>query len=206
MLNLSTGDSQREFHQYVKPTHCPRLTMSCINKTKISQNNVDRAQILEEVLEDFKHWLDDVLFSKDVAIPVTQRLSANLNYLAFGTWSHIDIATNLRRESAFKQIKLAEYLKYYVDVQKLVLVRVELNIDHLLSKLCESFFLDNHRSINQMKQRKHTAQHSTRLWQIWKSFRKVRLWMESRKHAVWHRWPKCKGTKYNWRFWIRPNR
>lgn len=77
-----------------------------------------------------------------------------------------EIATNLRQESAFKQIKLAEHLRYYVDVQKLALVHADVNNDHLLSTSSQNyviFFHVYHRSITRMKQRWHTALHSTRL-------------------------------------------
>lgn len=81
------------------------------------------------------HWLDDLLFAKHITMPLSQVLSADMIYLAIATWSYTDIATNLRRETAYKQIEFPERLKYYVDMQKVALVRIERTICDFVRKL-----------------------------------------------------------------------
>jgi len=52
------------FHQYVKPKLNPKLTPFCTQLTGITQNQVDAAKHLEEVLSDLDKWITSLPYLK----------------------------------------------------------------------------------------------------------------------------------------------
>jgi len=58
-LNLETGEVDFIFHSYVRPEEIPVLTEFCTNLTGITQDQVDDAPILEEVISQFVAFLDE---------------------------------------------------------------------------------------------------------------------------------------------------
>jgi len=57
ILNARTRETEAEFREYVKPTRHKALSDICKQVTKISQETVDIARPLPEVLETFYSWI-----------------------------------------------------------------------------------------------------------------------------------------------------
>ena len=52
------GEIEKEFSRFVKPKLAPTLSMYCKELTSITQAQVDRAEDFDEVIHDFKHWIN----------------------------------------------------------------------------------------------------------------------------------------------------
>jgi len=52
------GEVEKEFSRFVKPKLAPTLSMYCKELTSISQKDIDRAQNYDEVIDDFKNWIN----------------------------------------------------------------------------------------------------------------------------------------------------
>lgn len=52
------GEVTRDYNSFVKPFVHPTLSAFCKELTSIRQEDVNRAQLFPEVVEDFKSWID----------------------------------------------------------------------------------------------------------------------------------------------------
>ena len=52
------GETEKEFNRFVKPKLAPTLSMYCKELTNITQEQIDRADDYDEVIYDFKHWIN----------------------------------------------------------------------------------------------------------------------------------------------------
>lgn len=127
LFNVYTSEVENDFHQYVRPTVFPYLTNYIKNKTGISQYDVDEAAILEDVLNDFNYWVDEICYYEGVELPTSKYLDDYTDYMVICTWSGSDLGTFLRHEAIYKNIDVPDYLKIWVDAQKVAMVNIILN-------------------------------------------------------------------------------
>merc|ERR1719291_487311 len=72
LIDRRTLAAVAEFREFVRPTEQPRLTAFCTELTSITQEEVDAAAPLAEVLGRFESWLAEWLGSEpSAALPLT---------------------------------------------------------------------------------------------------------------------------------------
>lgn len=89
LINLETGQIESEFHRYVRPVEIPILSDYCKNLTGISQETVDGANILQEVMEEFRVWVKQLIKDKDLIMPKTRKSNLDGNCCLM-TWTNWD--------------------------------------------------------------------------------------------------------------------
>ena len=71
MLDAQTLEPVAEFREFVMPTENPQLTPFCINLTRITQEQIEKANTLETVLCLFSEWLSAYGCGADNTVTVT---------------------------------------------------------------------------------------------------------------------------------------
>ncbi|ULT97229.1 hypothetical protein L3Y34_005213 [Caenorhabditis briggsae] len=107
VVQLSTSDWSeiRRFHQYVRPTECPKLSSFCTTLTGIIQEMVDDKPTISNVLENFDEWMkEDSRLEK-----------GNFAFVTCGDW---DLKVALTNEAKFKNLKIPEYFTQWINVKK----------------------------------------------------------------------------------------
>jgi len=89
LLNLETGIIESEFHQYVRPVEIPILSDYCTNLTGISQEMVQEAKTIQEVMEEFRIWIKQIIKEKDLIMPKTKKSNLDGN-CCLVTWTNWD--------------------------------------------------------------------------------------------------------------------
>lgn len=92
-----------EFSEYVRPTINPILTPFCTELTGITQETVDKADIINNVYKRHRVW-------------ISQNVSPGSNFI-IGTCGHWDLATQLPREIKNKNLKKEKYYATYINVK-----------------------------------------------------------------------------------------
>ena len=93
-----------EFHQYVKPTICPKLSKFCTQLTGIQQSTVDVAKPFVEVYEAHHRWIQEQTQGQPIA------------FLTCGDW---DLSIQLFRELRNKGIKRHYGVyKHYIELKR----------------------------------------------------------------------------------------
>jgi len=92
------------FHHYVKPTVYPQLFPFCTDLTGITQDKVQNAKTLPEVIEELHKFLEE----KGI-------LQSSFCFLTCGDW---DLAICLRQETKKKEIAVNNYLKRWINIKK----------------------------------------------------------------------------------------
>ena len=90
----------------VRPTQRPKLTEFCSQLTSITQDQVDQAPTLDEVLRIFGAWLPSVLGTDDTSrvLPIT--------------CGEPDLSSMLPRECERKGLQVPSVLRRYCNVKK----------------------------------------------------------------------------------------
>ena len=57
MIN-AYGEAEKDFSRFVKPKLAPSLSMYCKELTSITQRQIDTAKDYDEVIDDFKSWIN----------------------------------------------------------------------------------------------------------------------------------------------------
>jgi len=111
LLNLSTGEIESEFHEYVMPTEHPRLSPFCTELTGISQETVDSGVPLPTCLLLFNKWF--------ARIAEEYKLDKNSKGGLYTccTWSDWDLNLCLENECKRKQQKKPEPLRNWIDIR-----------------------------------------------------------------------------------------
>ncbi len=91
-----------EFRSFVKPTN-QILTTFCKNLTSITQENVDSAHSLKDVLKNYMIWIQE-----------TTNYSPNILFLTCGRW---DLETQLINECTQKNIKVPSIFKKWKNIK-----------------------------------------------------------------------------------------
>ncbi len=93
------GENLGTFNKFIKPTVNPTLSPFCTRLTSITQENVDRAQTFDRVIEDFMDWID--IYTDD--------------YLLC-SWGKFD-KTLLQNDCILHKVEF-EWLESHIDVKK----------------------------------------------------------------------------------------
>jgi inhibitor of KinA sporulation pathway (predicted exonuclease) len=104
LLKLQNDDIQHisTFHEYVRPVMHPQLGDFCKNLTKIKQETVDKADILENVYARHYKWLMENIQDNDVF------------FVTGGEW---DLRIQLPRECKIKNITVHDVYKKFLDIK-----------------------------------------------------------------------------------------
>lgn len=89
LINLKTGVIEAEFHRYVRPVEIPELSDYCKNLTGITQEMVDQAQTLQQVMEEFRGWIKQTIKEKNLIMPKTRKSNIDGN-CCLVTWTNWD--------------------------------------------------------------------------------------------------------------------
>ena len=100
-----------EFNSYVRPRLTPKLPDFSIELTGITQEMVDRAPYLEEVLESYQEWLR--------SHGLIDSEGRRAGKWTFCTWSDADIAGQLVKELHFKQLSIPKCFDQWLDLKVL---------------------------------------------------------------------------------------
>jgi len=111
---------EHEFHSYVRPSINTTLTPFCTKLTGITQDTVDAAPSLDEVLLSFDKWL----LEKGLVNTPKKRA------FAFGADGHFDLQFFLDGECKRKGIPKPEYFDKWVNVKQLF-------ADHYKTRRCK---------------------------------------------------------------------
>ena len=112
VLDLEEKQVVGEFHTYVRPTVNTTLTPFCTQLTGITQERVDSAPTLAEVLEAFEQWRLAQPFPLEHAPLEPQGFA----FAADGPW---DLRFFLHAECARKGIPKPEYFDKWVNIKSL---------------------------------------------------------------------------------------
>ena len=106
LLDASTLETVAEFRSFVRPTGRPKLSHFCTELTSITQQMVDDAPMLGEVLKHFNVWLPEALGTSDLSrvLPVT--------------CGEPDLSSMLPRECERKRLRVPSVLTRYCNVKK----------------------------------------------------------------------------------------
>lgn len=114
LLNLQSRVIEADFHTFVRPTEEPKLSEFCKNYTGITQNDVDSAPTLAEVIDSFRKWIESFRHSKGIVLRDDGKCKQNTVFI---TWTDFDLGIYLPTESARKQIKLPSYMSRWIDLR-----------------------------------------------------------------------------------------
>lgn len=110
LLNLNSRVIEADFHTFVRPTEHTKLSEFCQNYTGISQNDVDNAPTLPEVLRMFHKWIESFRFTKDIVLDGPSQNTVLI------TWTDSDLGIYLPTECERKQIS-TKYFKKWIDLR-----------------------------------------------------------------------------------------
>ncbi|XP_021708678.1 ERI1 exoribonuclease 2 isoform X2 [Aedes aegypti] len=117
LLNLSNGQIESEFRQFVMPIENPRLSDFCIQLTGIRQDQVENGVPLHTCLSLFDRWLKkNVLGDRGLILP-KMAPSNPTGTVAFATWTDWDLGSCLTKECTRKKINKAGYFDQWIDVR-----------------------------------------------------------------------------------------
>ncbi|XP_058448911.1 3'-5' exonuclease Snipper [Malaya genurostris] len=116
LLNLSSGQIESEFQQYVMPIENPRLSEFCTELTGIRQQQVDAGVPLPTCFILFNKWLNKVLLERKLYLPKTE-LRDKTGNVAFATWTDWDLGSCLSKECTRKRIPKPSCFDLWIDVR-----------------------------------------------------------------------------------------
>eukprot|EP01119_Soliformovum_irregulare_P020546 TRINITY_DN6676_c0_g1_i3.p1 TRINITY_DN6676_c0_g1~~TRINITY_DN6676_c0_g1_i3.p1 ORF type:complete len:551 (-),score=114.33 TRINITY_DN6676_c0_g1_i3:772-2298(-) len=134
VVNVKERTRQVGFHRYVRPVEQPDLSAFCTQLTGIQQEQVDRASLLPQVLQECEAWLQEGGYLE------------RPNKLIFCTSGDWDLKTQLAGECLRKNIAIPRYLTKWINVKIPFAqqycdsnLRKGLNLNGMLSRVDLSF-------------------------------------------------------------------
>ncbi|KAG4070053.1 hypothetical protein HA402_013713 [Bradysia odoriphaga] len=120
LLNLESGETESQFHCFVRPTLRPKLSRYCINLTGIKQRQIESKHTFPVVLETFIAWLHSLEQKKSLRYTSLAGIRATDDgpNATFCSWSNNDLKTIFRRDCDRNGITCPSILKAWIDVQK----------------------------------------------------------------------------------------
>lgn len=120
LLNIESGRTEEQFHQYVRPVEKPVLSRFCINLTGITQSIVDHQKPFTDIYEQFIAWIEKLKAEKSLqfASPNQKRVSDGAN-VTFCSWSNMDLGFYFRVECERNNLERPANLKVWVDGRKI---------------------------------------------------------------------------------------
>lgn len=113
-----------QFQQYVRPTTYSQLSDNYQHIFGITQALVDSQTPLSMALEDLHRWIEDLQSRFNFRLMAQTNMYGADDMAYICTWSSHDLRDVLRREGKKKIIPYRGYLKYWIDMQKVVKVCV----------------------------------------------------------------------------------
>lgn len=92
----------KTFHYYIKPSVVPNITEFCTRLTGITQAKVDGGISIQDALNRLDVWMADHGFDKGNS--------------TFVTVSRTDLLMFLKNEADYKNIRLPDYLKKFINI------------------------------------------------------------------------------------------
>ncbi|XP_023327486.1 ERI1 exoribonuclease 2 isoform X2 [Eurytemora carolleeae] len=112
LVDLVTGETVSEFHEYVMPTEHPRLTSFCTQLTGINQETVESGIPLGTCLLLFNSWIKEMTEKYNLSSD-----SSTGNLYTCCTWSDWDLNLCLENECKRKQLKKPLELRRWIDIR-----------------------------------------------------------------------------------------
>ncbi|CAO1412926.1 unnamed protein product [Diamesa serratosioi] len=122
LLNLTTGEIEKEFQYYTKPIEQPELSDYCKNLTGISQSTVDSGIDIRDCIDYFIIWVKEVIKEKELIMPKTKRSNLDGN-CALVTWGNWDFLICLQRECHRKKIRKPSIFNQWIDLKEIYIER-----------------------------------------------------------------------------------
>lgn len=123
LINLQTGEIEKEFQRYCRPIEIPTLSDYCINLTGITQEVVDQGALVQDVIEEFRLWVKEIIKDKELILPKTKKSNLNGN-VALVTWTNWDFLIQLRNECNRKQIRKPSFFNNWIDLKEIFMERM----------------------------------------------------------------------------------
>ncbi|XP_063221385.1 ERI1 exoribonuclease 2-like isoform X2 [Bacillus rossius redtenbacheri] len=117
LLNLSSGDVEDEFQQYVSPSENQKLSEFCKTLTGITQQQVDDGVPLATCLVLFNRWILQLSEQKKLVIHKQVNDVNGEKSCTFVTWSDWDFSSCLHNECRRKQISKPEIFNKWIDLR-----------------------------------------------------------------------------------------
>lgn len=136
-MNLQTAQIEQRFHRGIRPTQYSQLSDQCQLVTNITQNMIQGRPTISMVLDDFDDCLRKFCTTNSVLFPKANVFEENRDYVIFCTWSDSDLGHILPNECLQKNINYGDYLKYWIDGQRIVAVSLCVPLISVRSKWCE---------------------------------------------------------------------
>ena len=118
LLNLETGEIEKEFHKYLKPVEIPILSDYCKNLTGITQDTVDNGELFPDVMEEFRHWVKATIKEKSLILPKTKKSNPDGN-CALVTWGNWDFLIQLKNECNRKKVRKPSFFNQWIDLKEI---------------------------------------------------------------------------------------
>lgn len=118
LINLESGQIEKEFHRYLRPVEITILSDYCKNLTGITQEIVDEGELFPEVMEDFRLWVKETIKEKNLVLPKTRKSNPEGN-CAFVTWGNWDFHIQLRNECNRKKVRRPSFFNQWIDLKEI---------------------------------------------------------------------------------------
>lgn len=117
-LNVSTGQIESEFRQFVRPTTHPILSSFCLGLTGIDQQQIDQANRFPDVFRDFKQWLDEITVRKQLVFYTKENRHQSIGQNAtFCSWASFDLRHYFQLEMINHQLVRPDSMAVWVDFE-----------------------------------------------------------------------------------------
>lgn len=118
LINLTTGEIEKEFHEYLRPVEIPILSEYCVNLTGITQETVDEGELFADVMEKFRKWMKETIQEKKLVLPKTRKSNPDGN-CAMVTWGNWDFLIQLRNECTRKKVRRPSFFNQWIDLKEI---------------------------------------------------------------------------------------
>lgn len=119
LLNVSNGTIEDQFHSYVRPTICAKLSYYCVNLTGITQSLVNQQEPFAAVYRKFFAWIEQIQSAKGLrfATPFDKRATDGGPNATFCSWSNWDLDFYFKTECQRAGIDIPSLFKAWIDVR-----------------------------------------------------------------------------------------
>lgn len=114
---METGVILREFQRYVRPVEIPILSEYCTELTGITQDTVDKGDLLENVMEEFTKWMKEIIEAYGLILPKSKK-SNLLGNCILCTWGNWDFLIQLKQECSRKKIRRPPFFNQWCDLKE----------------------------------------------------------------------------------------
>lgn len=126
LLNTENGETEDQFHSYVKPVINPELSKYCIDTTGITQEMVDDEEEFLDVYKDFNSWLGHIKSGRNLnfATPLHRNAAKDGPNIMFCSWNSSTLNEHFKKELQRAKTAIPPILMTWTDVIKLYRVCV----------------------------------------------------------------------------------